>query len=84
MRPVSPGEVRGIQADAISLGPGVLLLIVGCLTLLLWMVTRRRAASLPAGHRAGGVWLGLFAFLYGMRLLARTETFRLSRRRRDS
>ena len=78
MPQISPADVRGmLRADAISLGLGVLLLIVGLLTQLLWVVTRRRAASLPAGHRAGGVWLGLFAFLYGLRLLARTETFRL-------
>jgi len=46
------------------------------LTLVLWAAARSRAVSLRE-RSEGGVWLAVFAFLYGARLLARTRTFRL-------
>jgi sigma-B regulation protein RsbU (phosphoserine phosphatase) len=78
MEPVSPADVRQmLRADAVSLAIGVLLVVVGVLALVLWAGARRRAASLPAGHSAGGVWIATFALLYGLRMLAGTDTFRL-------
>jgi phosphoserine phosphatase RsbU/P len=75
---ISPADLsRMLRADALSLALGMLLLVGGLLALVLWAVARRRAVSLPVGHAAGGAWLGIFAFLYGLRLLARTSTFRL-------
>jgi sigma-B regulation protein RsbU (phosphoserine phosphatase) len=75
---ISPADLgRMLRVDALSLTLGMLLLVGGLLTLVLWAVTRRRAVALPVGHAAAGAWLGIFAFLYGLRLLARTSTFRL-------
>jgi sigma-B regulation protein RsbU (phosphoserine phosphatase) len=71
---ISPTDLRGIlRADAVGLALGVLLVVAGLLVLVLWAGARRRASSLP-GRAAGGGWLGLFALLYGLRLLARTGT----------
>jgi sigma-B regulation protein RsbU (phosphoserine phosphatase) len=56
-------------ADAFPLALGVVLLVAGLLALVLWGVARRGVAPL--------VWLGVFAFLYGLRLLLRTATFRV-------
>lgn len=59
-----------LRADAFSLGLGALLVAVGVAAALLYVrSSRRREPSLPS--------FGLFAFLYGLRLMARTETFRL-------
>ena len=61
---------RMLRDDAFSLGLGVLLVAVGVAAALLYVrSSRRKEPSL--------LWFGLFAFLYGLRLLARTETFRL-------
>jgi phosphoserine phosphatase RsbU/P len=68
---IGPSDLRGmLRADAVGLVLGVLLLITGLLTLGLLVVVRRRVASL--------FWLGLFSFLYGLRLLIRTATFRIA------
>jgi phosphoserine phosphatase RsbU/P len=75
---ISPADLGSmLRVDAFSLALGMLLLVTGLLTLVLWAGTRRRAVSLPVDHASGGAWLGIFAFLYGLRLLARTSTFRL-------
>src|SRR5215470_9268270 len=58
-----------LAADAVHLALGVVLVIAGLLALVLWAVARRHAAPL--------VWLGVSAFLYGVRLLLRTGTFRV-------
>jgi sigma-B regulation protein RsbU (phosphoserine phosphatase) len=58
-----------LRADAVSLVLGVLLVVAGLITLVFWARVRRRAASLA--------WLGIFAFLYGLRQLAVTDSFRL-------
>jgi len=74
---ISPADLGSmLRVDAFSLALGMLLLVAGLLTLVLWASTRRRAVSLPVDHASGGAWLGIFAFLYGLRLLARTSTFR--------
>jgi sigma-B regulation protein RsbU (phosphoserine phosphatase) len=75
---LGPPDLRGmLRADAVSLALGSLLVLAGLVTLVLWGVARRRARSLPPGHSAGGALLAVFAFLYGLRLLARSPTFRL-------
>lgn len=58
-----------MREDAIGLFLGVLLVLSGLLILVLVAVMRRRALALA--------WLALFSLLYGLRLLIRTETFRL-------
>jgi sigma-B regulation protein RsbU (phosphoserine phosphatase) len=58
-----------LVADAFHLALGIVLVTAGLLALVLWVVARRHAAPL--------VWLGVFAFLYGLRLLLRTATFRV-------
>jgi sigma-B regulation protein RsbU (phosphoserine phosphatase) len=69
--PTSPAGFRDmLRGDALSLALGALLVVGGLLTLVFWAGARRRAAAL--------LWLGIFAFLYGLRLLARTGTFRLT------
>ena len=79
LQQITPLELRSmLRADAVSVILGVLLLVVGLSVLVLWVGARRRAAALPAGHRgAGGQWLGVFAALYGFRLLTRATMFRL-------
>jgi sigma-B regulation protein RsbU (phosphoserine phosphatase) len=66
-----------LRADAVSLALGVVLVAAGLLIVVLWAAGRRRTASLHLTHASGGLWLGLFAVLYGVRLLARIGTFRL-------
>ena len=67
-----------LRADAVGLVLGSLLLVVGLLALVLWGAARRRARTLPArSHPHGGALLGIFAVLYGLRLLMRTATGRL-------
>ena len=67
-----------LRADAVGLVLGSLLLVVGLLALVLWGAARRRARTLPARSRPhGGALLGIFAVLYGLRLLIRTATGRL-------
>ena len=76
---ITRAELRSmLRADAVSVILGALLLVAGLFVLVLWVSTRRRAAALPGGQRgAGGQWLGMFAALYGLRLLVRATTFRL-------
>src|SRR5689334_17409631 len=65
---ITPGDVRAmLRADALGLALGAALGVVGLLTLAL-SVLNRRVTSPP--------WLGLFALLYGARLLIRADTFR--------
>jgi phosphoserine phosphatase RsbU/P len=59
---------RLLMGDAFHLALGVLLVVTGLLALVLWGMARR--------HVAPVVWLGIFALVYGVRLLLRTETFR--------
>jgi sigma-B regulation protein RsbU (phosphoserine phosphatase) len=59
---------RMLRADALHLGLGGLLLALGLAAAVVYAL-RRKEHSVP--------WFGLFAFLYGLRLLARTDTFRL-------
>ena len=67
-----------LRADAVGLALGSLLLVVGLLALVLWGAERRRARTLPPHSRAHGALLGIFAMLYGLRLLIRTATGRLA------
>jgi sigma-B regulation protein RsbU (phosphoserine phosphatase) len=61
---------RMLRADALQLGLGLLLLAVGVVAGAAYArPLRRKEPSLP--------WFGLLAFLYGLRLLARTDTFPL-------
>jgi sigma-B regulation protein RsbU (phosphoserine phosphatase) len=61
---------RMLRADALHLGLGLLLLAAGVAAVAVYARTlRRKEPSLP--------WFGLFAFLYGLRLLSRTDTFPL-------
>ena len=61
---------RMLRADALSLSLGVLLVAVGVAAVVVYArALRRKEPSLP--------WFGLFALLYGLRTLARLETFRL-------
>ena len=65
---ITVADVRAmLRADALALVLGTALGAISLLTLGLSAVVRRRAAGAP--------WLGLFALLYGMRLLIRTDTF---------
>lgn len=67
---ITRADVRDMpRADALSLVLGVLLLAAGLLSTALYGRSRRREASL--------LWLGSFALLYGLRLLARSTAFRL-------
>ena len=61
---------RMLRADALKLSLGVLLIVVGLAA---------AAAHLRAGRGTVSAlpWFGLFSFLYGLRLLARTDTFPL-------
>ena len=70
MGSVSPADLRGmLRADAVGLGLGVLLVVAALFTLGFSVGNRRRAVTL--------IWVGTFGLLYGLRLLARTPTFRL-------
>jgi hypothetical protein len=61
---------RMLRADSLHLGLGLLLVAVGLTTEAIYAARLRRSEpSLP--------WFGLFAFLYGLRLLARTSTIPL-------
>jgi sigma-B regulation protein RsbU (phosphoserine phosphatase) len=66
---INPTDLRHLlMADAFHLTLGVLLVVAGLLALAVWGMARRHVAPL--------VWLGVFAFVYGLRLLLRTATFR--------
>ena len=68
---INADQLRSMmREDAIFLVLGVLILVTGLLTLTLAALLRRRARLL--------LWLGVFALLYGSRLLIITELFRLS------
>ena len=56
-----------LRADALRLSLGPLLIAVGLAAAVVHLRSARRGESaLP--------WFGLFSFLYGLRLLARTDT----------
>ena len=57
-----------LRGDALEVALGTALVTLGLLTLGLSAFVRRRPAGPP--------WLGVFALLYGARLLIRTDTFR--------
>ena len=57
-----------LRGDALEVALGTALVTLGLLTLGLSASVRRRPAGPP--------WLGVFALLYGARLLIRTDTFR--------
>jgi sigma-B regulation protein RsbU (phosphoserine phosphatase) len=64
-------DLRGmLLADAVALVLGSVLLVSGLVVLILWAV-------LPRRDRANATLLAIFAFLYGLRLLARSATLRL-------
>jgi sigma-B regulation protein RsbU (phosphoserine phosphatase) len=66
---ITAADVRAmLRQDALALGLGSALATVGLLILGLSAVVRRRMPGPP--------WLGVFALLYGSRLLIRTDTFR--------
>jgi sigma-B regulation protein RsbU (phosphoserine phosphatase) len=68
---ISVAELRAmLRADAIELALGTALVAFGLFALALSVAVRRRLKGLP--------WLGLFALLYGTRLLIRTEIFDLA------
>jgi sigma-B regulation protein RsbU (phosphoserine phosphatase) len=60
---------RMLRADSLRLGLGLLLIAVGLAAAAAYLGRLRGEPLLP--------WFGLFAFLYGLRLLARTSTFPL-------
>jgi phosphoserine phosphatase RsbU/P len=57
---------RMLRADALEVGLGVLLIAAGIAAALVYARIGRRERTLP--------WLALFSLLYGVRLLARTDT----------
>ena len=59
-----------LRADAVGIVLGLLLLTAGLLTLVYSALARRRVVSM--------IWLGAFVFPYGLRLLARADSFRLA------
>jgi sigma-B regulation protein RsbU (phosphoserine phosphatase) len=62
--------IRMLNADALRLGLCVLHIVAGLAAAAVYLRSMRGAEStLP--------WFGLFSFLYGLRLLARTDTFPL-------
>jgi sigma-B regulation protein RsbU (phosphoserine phosphatase) len=61
---------RMLRADALRLAIGPLLIAVGVAAAVAHLrSSRREGSALP--------WFGLFSFLYGLRLVARTDTFPL-------
>jgi sigma-B regulation protein RsbU (phosphoserine phosphatase) len=58
-----------LHDDAVSLAVCGVLLLIGSLALVVALLFRRRAAPL--------LWIPVFAYLYALRLLIRTDTFRL-------
>jgi phosphoserine phosphatase RsbU/P len=65
---VTPADVgRLLRADALNVALGVVLMAVGLLAATIHARARRRETSALR-------WFALFAFLYGLRLLARTTT----------
>jgi len=66
----TPDLGRMLRADALNLGLGILLLGVGVAVVLAHARPLRRQRTL--------LWFGLFALLYGLRLLAKTSTFPLA------
>jgi sigma-B regulation protein RsbU (phosphoserine phosphatase) len=61
---------RMLRADALRLALGPLLIAVGAAAAVAHLrSSRREGSALP--------WFGLFSFLYGLRLLVRTDTFPL-------
>ena len=67
--PISATELRVmLRGDAVSLALCGLLVGVAFLTVTVAVAFRRRAIAL--------LWIAVFAHLYGLRLLIRTETFR--------
>jgi phosphoserine phosphatase RsbU/P len=61
---------RMLRADALYLGLGLILVAAGAAAVAVYVRSLRgREPALP--------WFGLFTFLYGLRLLARTDTFPL-------
>jgi sigma-B regulation protein RsbU (phosphoserine phosphatase) len=61
---------RMLRADALRLGLGPLLIAAGIAAAVAhFRSSRREGSALP--------WFGLFAFLYGVRLLSRSDTFPL-------
>ena len=67
--PISPAELRDmLRGDAVRLALFGVLLIVVAVALAMTVMLGRRAAPL--------LWLAVFAHLYGVRLLIRSETFR--------
>ena len=67
--PISPAELRDVlRGDAVSLALCGLLVIAGVLAVAMVAMLGRRATPLLA--------IAVFAHLYGVRLLIRTETFR--------
>lgn len=67
---ITRADVRDmLRADALGLVLGVLVLAVGLLSAVFYGRSRRREGFL--------FWLGSFALLYGLRLLARSTAFRL-------
>lgn len=68
---ITAADVRTmLREDALGLALGGALATVGLWILILSTVVRRRAPGAP--------WLGVFALLYGSRLLVRTDTFRVA------
>jgi sigma-B regulation protein RsbU (phosphoserine phosphatase) len=61
---------RMLRADALKLGLGLLLIVVG-------LAAAAAHARMGRGAVSALPWFGLFSFLYGLRLLARTDTFPL-------
>ena len=71
LQQVTLADVRSmLRADAIEVALGTGLAAIGLLTLVLSAVVRRRVGGPP--------WLGLFALLYGTRLLIRTDAFKIA------
>jgi phosphoserine phosphatase RsbU/P len=68
---ITLADIRGmLRADALQLALGTGLVAIALLILGLAVAVRRRIG--------GSLWLGLFALLYGTRLLIRTDTIRIA------